>query len=82
MPYRKRNVFIINTTFDGKKSRHTFSASVRDIARLLIATKEMQQIPYSDINSNGKYGKKEDVLINSEEPIDPTILRIHSLHSA
>ena len=68
--------------FDGKKSRHTFSASVRDIARLLIATKEMQQIPYSDINSNGKYGKKEDVLINSEEPIDPTILRIHSLHSA
>ena len=65
----------------GQASRHAFSASVGEIARLCIATKEMWQIPYADVNTVGKYGKKEQVLSGSETPVAETLVRIHSVRA-
>ena len=66
-------------TLYGKDSKHTFSASVNQITRLCVSTKEMWQIPYADINTVGKYGKKEQILADSEEPVDQTVVHIHAL---
>ena len=63
----------------GKDSKHAFSASVNRIARLCVFTKEMWQIPYADINTVGKYGKKEQILTGSEEPVEQTVVHIHAL---
>lgn len=60
-------------------SRHAFSASVHEITRLCVSTKELWQIPYADVNSVGKYGTKEQVLPRCEEPTDMTRVRIHAL---
>ncbi len=72
-----RSTFVL--TLQEKDSRHAFSASVNQISRLCISTKELWQIPYADINTVGKYGKKDQVLPASEEPIDQTIVCIHAL---
>ncbi len=66
-------------TLYGKDSKHTFSASVNQITRLCVSTKEMWQIPYADINTVGKYGKKEQILAGSEEPVNQTVVHIHAL---
>lgn len=66
-------------TFPGRNSRHAFSASVNQITRQCISTKELWQIPYTDVNTVGKYGKKEQVLAGTEEQIDQTVVHIHAL---
>lgn len=63
----------------GRESRHAFSASVHEITRLCVSTKEMQQIPYADINTVGKYGKKEQVMPDADAPACETRLHIHAL---
>ena len=72
-----RSAFVL--TLQGEDSRHAFSASVNEITRLCVSTKEMWQIPYADINTVGKYGKKEQVLTGSEEKTDQTAVHIHAL---
>ena len=78
-PYTPGREYTLRIAFDcyrstftlhhkGRESRHAFSASVETISRVSIATKEMQQIPYADLNTVGKYGRKEQVLPHSEEP--------------
>lgn len=53
-----------------------FSASVNEITRLHVATKENWQIPYATTNSVGKYGTKEQVLPGCEEKTEETAVAL------
>ncbi len=53
-----------------------YSASVNEITRVAFSTKEPWQIPYSTVDSIGKYGTKEQVLAGTEERIEPTAFSI------
>lgn len=72
-----RSSFALNCF--GKDSRHAFSASVSEITRLCVSTKELRQIPYADISTVGKYGKKEQVMPYADAPVAETRLHIHAL---
>lgn len=65
-------------TFGEWKKTLSFSENVHAIARVSIATKDLKQIPYSDTESNGKYGTREQVLANAGERTRETKARIFS----
>lgn len=56
----------------GVSLRRNFCASVNQISRFSMATKEPRQIPYSTVDTVGKYTTKEQVLAGGCDPIGET----------
>lgn len=58
-----------------------FSAVVNEITRVVIATKELCQIPYATVDTVGKYGTSAQVLPGAGERTPPTRARVFAFRA-
>jgi len=65
-------------TVNGKTLARNFCASVNTVCRFALFTKESRQIPYSTVDTVGKYTTREQALPGGCDPVPETKVRLFS----
>ena len=71
----RENVFSVN--LNGQEKRFRLNTACDRIARLSLFTKSPARIPYADIQTLGKFGKKDEVLPGSESRTEAVRVKLY-----